>query len=315
MLQLTLPPNKTPQITLYTRETATAVGSAITGTESETRPTLYDFDISAVDDGDYVVDITNPYGRFVLRVNGAAYLIADEFWELDYIAGQVDPAKDPNKVLVNHNYGGPQNLTYVLNSDPVADASIEVFLNSDYVAGLVNGNYRVAEARQKANGDWALPVYLDPDVYVLRYYKQDVAGPDVYRLNVSFVDSEISVVKLSGTTGYLRVLPETIKTNLIVVNQDYGGKNNLTYTVNDQVLSDVSIDIFYVNNFKENTLSPDYAIASTRQTKSGVWENAVSLEPNDYVIRFYKKGIAGPDYFKLTVAESQSNIAIEPISL
>lgn len=194
MLQLTLPPNKTPQITLYTRETATAVGSAITGTESETRPTLYSFNISSVADGDYVVDVTEPYGRFVLRKVGENYLVADEFWELDYTS---DPATDPNKILVNHNYGGVQNLTYTVNGSIVADASIEVFTYSDYSAGLINGIYRVAESRQKIDGTWAVPVYLDPGVYVLRFYKEDVAGPDIYRLTVSFTASEIAVVKLN----------------------------------------------------------------------------------------------------------------------
>jgi len=194
MLELTLPPNKTPAIVLYTRADGTAATASITGTESVSRPTLYSFDISSVDDGDYVVDVTNPYGRFVLRIDGTDYLIADEFWQLDYTS---DFAKDPNKILVNQDYGGTQNLTYTVNGSIVADASIEVFSYASYTAGLINGNYRIAESRQKLDGSWAVPFYLDPGIYVLRYYKEDEAGPDIYRLTVSFTNSEIAVVKLS----------------------------------------------------------------------------------------------------------------------
>lgn len=194
MLQLTFPPNRSPQLKFYTRATATLVGSAINGTESGTRPTLYNFNISSVPDGDYTVDVLQPYGRFVLRKKGTDYLIAEEFWELDYLS---DQAKDPGKMLVNQNYGGANNLSYTVNGQIVADASLEIFLFSDYSQGNTSSIFRLAESRQLAGGAWAIPVYLDPGFYVLRFYKRDVAGPDDYKLNVSFNPSEISVIKLN----------------------------------------------------------------------------------------------------------------------
>ena len=69
LLELTLPPNKTPTLQPYTRDTATAVGSPITGEAVVGRPTLYRFDVSSLDDDDYVMDVANPAGRFVVRLS------------------------------------------------------------------------------------------------------------------------------------------------------------------------------------------------------------------------------------------------------
>jgi hypothetical protein len=85
MLQVTIPPGKSPTIQPYARSTALAVGSPIAGTAVSGRPTLYEFDVTGLADGDYVVDLSNPDGRFVLRKTGSDYLAADEWWELDYL--------------------------------------------------------------------------------------------------------------------------------------------------------------------------------------------------------------------------------------
>jgi hypothetical protein len=193
LLELTLPPNKTPTLQPYTRDTATAVGLPITGAAVAGRPTLYRFDVSSLDDDDYVMDVANPVGRFVVRLSDPDYFIANEWWEIDILT---DPASDPHKVLVDVNYGGTNNLRYDLDGVPIEDATIEVFLYSMYIAGNKDGTYRLRDTRQRANGTWVLPFYLDPGVYVFRYYRSGVAGPDAFRVVVSFDPSEISVTKL-----------------------------------------------------------------------------------------------------------------------
>ena len=67
MLELTFPPNYSPTIQPYARDTAAPVGPSIVGEVSNTRPTLYEFDVSGLANGDYVVDIDSPRGRFLFR--------------------------------------------------------------------------------------------------------------------------------------------------------------------------------------------------------------------------------------------------------
>ena len=100
------------------------------------------------------------------------------------------------KVLITKDYGGTDNLTYVLNGVPVVDATIEIFLYSDYVAGNRDAKYRIASTRQSVDGTWVTKIYLDPQTYVLRYYCTGVAGPDEFKLVVSDNESEISFTPL-----------------------------------------------------------------------------------------------------------------------
>lgn len=89
LLELTLPPNKSPTIQPYDRDTETAVGYAISGTAVPGRPTLYYFDISGLADGDYVMDVANPVGRFLVRISDTNYYIASEWWEIEQITAPV----------------------------------------------------------------------------------------------------------------------------------------------------------------------------------------------------------------------------------
>lgn len=197
MLQLTLPPNFSPTIQAYARETSLPVGGPVSGTVVPSRSTLYDFDIDFLDNGDYVVDILNPYGRFLLRKVNTNYLIAIEWWQLDCCGS----SKDPGKVLVNQDYGGPGALVYCLDGIPIADATIEAFLYSDYIVGHQDATYRVANSRQTVTGEWAMPFYLDPQIYVFRFYRIGVAGPDAYRVVVTFDPADISITPINPVPG------------------------------------------------------------------------------------------------------------------
>lgn len=300
MLQLTLPPNRTPSIQPYARATALAVGTSITGTAVVGRSTLYNFNVSGLADGDYVVDVLNPYGRFMLRKVGTSLLIADEWWELD-----ANPNTDPGKVLVDQDYGGVNNLTYEIDSIPVADASIEVFLDSSYTAGNRDSPYRIATSRQTAAGNWAAACYLDPDTYVLRYYRNGVAGPDGYRLVVSLDPTEIVVTPLtpgSGPAG-LRLHRDAAPAPMlhpvyptVAVNQDYGGEGNLIYKVNGVPVVGATMQIFRAGDTQGNQV-----LASTQQLTDGTWAQALHLVPGQYVLHCFKKNVAGPNSYNLTV--------------
>lgn len=100
------------------------------------------------------------------------------------------------KVLVDENYGGASRLTYVLRGRPIADATIEVFLYSDYLLGRFNDNYRIDRTRQRIDGTWEKPFYLDPEEYAIRFVKSGVAGPDDYYVVVSYDETQIQVQKI-----------------------------------------------------------------------------------------------------------------------
>jgi hypothetical protein len=301
MLQLTLPPDRTPSIQPYARTTSLTVGASITGTAVAGRATLYNFNVSGLADGDYVVDVLNPYGRFMLRKSGTNLLIADEWWELD-----ANPNTDPGKVLVDEDYGGTNNLTYEIDGVPVADASIEIFLDSAYTAGNRDSTYRIATSRQTAAGNWAAACYLDPDTYVVRYYRNGVAGPDSYRLVVSLDPSEIVVTPLtSGGSANLRLHRSAAPAPLtaihpvyrtVAVNQDYGGTGNLVYKVNGKPVDGATLQVFKADDYKGGQ-----AIASAQQGADGTWTNTLQLTPGRYVLHCFKKNVAGPNSYTLTV--------------
>lgn len=100
------------------------------------------------------------------------------------------------KVLVNQDYGGTSKLTYVLRGRPISDATIEVFLYSDYLLGRFNDNYRIDRTRQRIDGTWEKAFYLDPEEYAIRFVKANVAGPDDYYVVVSYDENEIRVQKI-----------------------------------------------------------------------------------------------------------------------
>jgi hypothetical protein len=301
LLYLTLPPNKSPTVQPYARDTSVAVGSPIAGFAVTGRPTLYTFDVTSLAAGDYVIDISNPYGRAVIRKRTAGVLIAVEWWELD---SQVN-LFDAGKVIVDQNYGGPDNLRYVVNGVTVIDASIEAFLYDDYLHGNRDGKYRIATSRQRANGTWAIPMYLDPDVYMFRFFKSEVAGPDVYRVVVSFDPSEIAVewvasLSSSPSPPILQPVP-VVPQQPVAVNQDYGGAGNLTYTINGQAVDGATIQVFWAADYNAGNRSGSYVVAATTQQVNGSWANSLSLVRGHYVLKCFKTGVAGPNTYNLTV--------------
>ncbi len=302
LLYLTLPPNLAPTVQPYTRETAVAVGTPITGTAVAGRPTLYTFNVTALVDGDYTLDILNPYGRAVIRKGPAGVLVGVEWWELDSL---VKLSIDPGKVLVDQNYGGPDNLKYVVGGVPVIDASIEAFLYADYMDGNRDGKYRIAASRQRANGTWAIPMYLDPEIYMFRFFKSEVAGPDVYRVVVSFDPDEIIVewvasLSSSPSPPILQPVP-VVPQQPVAVNHNYGGAGNLTYTINGQAVDGATIQVFWAADYNAGNRSNSYVVAATTQQANGSWASSLSLARGHYVLKCFKTGVAGPNTYNLTV--------------
>lgn len=230
---------------------------------------------------------------------------------------------DADRIYVDQDYGGKNNLVYVLGSRPVGQATIELFLYDDYMAGNRDASYRVANSRQTDDGSWALPFYLDPQTYILQFYRPQIAGPDAYKLVVSanpdeivFEQIPIEGTGLSGpatppiqTTTVVKTVTETTVEGLdefsgvgtIYVDENYGGAGALTYVKDGVPVNGADILIYTAADYNAGNRSNEYIIAASRQLSDGRWQQPVRLDPGAYKLQFFKQGVAGPDTFDLIV--------------
>lgn len=92
----------------------------------------------------------------------------------------------PGTVIVNHNYGGTDNLTYrTSGGSGIDNAVVQAYLTSDYDAGSTTTNFIVAQVLTNVQGRWVRDMVLDPAAYTLIYYKQGQFGPDRRDITVS----------------------------------------------------------------------------------------------------------------------------------
>jgi hypothetical protein len=230
---------------------------------------------------------------------------------------------DADRIFVNQDYGGTNNLVYVLGTIPVGQATIELFMYDDYMAGNRDAAYRIGNSRQTDDGSWAVPFYLDPNTYILQFYRPQIAGPDAYKLVVSenpadivFEQVPIPSTGLSGpltppiqTTTVIETVVETEVAGLdtfagagtILVDENYGGTRNLVYEVNGSPVNGADILIFTSADYNAGNRSNSFIVAASRQLSDGRWQQALRLNPGSYKMQFFKQGVAGPDTFDLVV--------------
>jgi hypothetical protein len=230
---------------------------------------------------------------------------------------------DADRIFVNQDYGGTNNLVYVLGTIPVGQATIELFMYDDYMAGNRDAAYRIGNSRQTDDGSWAVPFYLDPNTYILQFYRPQIAGPDAYKLVVSenpadivFEQVPIPSTGLSGpltppiqTTTVIETVVETEVAGLdtfagagtILVDENYGGTRNLVYEVNGSPVNGADILIFTSADYNAGNRSNSFIVAASRQLSDGRWQQALRLNPGSYKVQFFKQGVAGPDTFDLVV--------------
>jgi hypothetical protein len=89
-------------------------------------------------------------------------------------------------VMVDQDYGGADALSYKTGAGAgVANATIVVYLTSDYNAGNRSNAFIVAKTSTVVGGKWAFALKLDPNAYTLIYYKTGEYGPDKKEITVS----------------------------------------------------------------------------------------------------------------------------------
>jgi hypothetical protein len=92
----------------------------------------------------------------------------------------------PGSVLVDHDYGGADNLAYkTAGGAGIDNALIKAYLRSNYDAGLTTNDYVVAQAQTNIFGRWVRSMVLDPAEYTLIYFKQGYYGPDRRNITIT----------------------------------------------------------------------------------------------------------------------------------
>lgn len=90
------------------------------------------------------------------------------------------------EIMVDHNYGGLDNYAYLTSgSIGIDNATILVFLKTDYDAGNRTDDYIKGRTLTTVNGRWKNPIMLDPDTYTVVAFKQGEYGPDTKTLVVT----------------------------------------------------------------------------------------------------------------------------------
>lgn len=81
--------------------------------------------------------------------------------------------------VVDHNYGGANNLTYQTSDGVGIDgATITIYTVNNYDAGLRTAEYVVGRSFTKSDGTWIRGVALSPGSYAILFFLQHVYGPD-----------------------------------------------------------------------------------------------------------------------------------------
>lgn len=89
-------------------------------------------------------------------------------------------------VIVDHDYGGPDNLSYLLDAAGVDNACIHCYKKTDYDAGNRANSFIQARTTTTVGGRWTKAMMLDPaTTYTLVYFKQGITGPDTKEVTVT----------------------------------------------------------------------------------------------------------------------------------
>jgi len=89
-------------------------------------------------------------------------------------------------VLVDHNYGGKDNLTFLSpNGTGIEGGVIQAFAKSDWDAGIRNRSAIAAETTTDAAGHWVREMALVPGDYVLVFFKPGFYAPITQEITVT----------------------------------------------------------------------------------------------------------------------------------
>lgn len=146
------------------------------------------FEVNSTDAaGDYRIDW--PDAVFADGVDSVSLVIQDadgnQVGRLDVSLINLPTAGD-GSVLVDHDTGGADNLTYLTGGGAGIDnATVKAFLKADWDAGNRTSAYVKGVATTDTNGQWEEPMQLDPATYTFLFNLQGSYGPDAVEQAVS----------------------------------------------------------------------------------------------------------------------------------
>lgn len=117
--------------------------------------------------------------------------------------GPTLPITGCGTVVVDQDYGGPDNLIYTQpDGCPIVGADIYVFTKTDFDAhGIpINRHLAVGKTTTRVNGRWTQSIRLDAGDYVILYEKPGEFGPDTYDLEVTAPETPLPVTQGARTT-------------------------------------------------------------------------------------------------------------------
>lgn len=95
-------------------------------------------------------------------------------------------AQGSGQVMISHNFGGTDNLAYQTSTGfGIVDATIRVYLKTDYDSGNTGNNYIKGTTTTITGGRWHKGIFLDPAQYVVQFVKAGAYGPDTTTITVT----------------------------------------------------------------------------------------------------------------------------------
>lgn len=105
---------------------------------------------------------------------------------LDMTPAQAQDLVGSGAVVVDHNYGGVDNLTVrTPDGAGVGGATVLAYLAADYAAGNRTPPFVKGSATTDSLGHWSCPLMLDPGSYTLLVYKQGAVQSQTVNLAVN----------------------------------------------------------------------------------------------------------------------------------
>jgi hypothetical protein len=102
-------------------------------------------------------------------------------------------------------------------------------------------------------------------------------------------------------------------TGPVSVDQDYGGENRLCYIIGGVRIDNAEVTFYTEEDFSAGNLNVKFIVATSRTTANGDWDRPVMLDPGNYVMRFHKQGVSGPDDFLLKVTADPAASTVNPL--
>jgi hypothetical protein len=249
-----------------------------------------------------------PAGNLQLDIEDGTLRLTEE--QLRVIVADIVGDAGSGDVQVDQDYGGQARLCYRVQGVPVDNAEVTFYLLSDYQVGNISSAFIVAASRTRVDGAWVQPVMLDPADYALVFHKQQESGPDAFALGVTNDPALSTLTRISPPPPQATITDDCVVEGLdafggngtILVDQDYGGTNALTWELDGTPVTGAEILIFPAAAYNAGDRQNKDSVAASRQLATGDWQQAVKLDPGEYIIQFFKTDVAGPNTFPLTVS-------------